>query len=494
MSSKIPRGPLQILQDNIVFEDILGRVHSLQYQHFQYLEVFEAMLRSTFKGKPGANVVLGGQYHILNAVNHSLIPREKWGDKVFPGTKIVMSAIFASLEVSPGFCPRVGCEGRFGIAKTAKQVKCPVCSLIIYSSHQNDSPLAENWEIDNDYTHNQRHTVHEIEQEPWWRRLHNDKIREEPQSGGDRSRGLDSGQTIDHDPSTTGPATGRTAQSAGHAMELPLGGHDGLDIKLQEIDVYRRIHLQSVNTLNFAETNVLYSIGSTVYTFEDRQWRAYQVYWKGRVKELDLQIHCTYFSHNETGTSLHARYSSFFLPAFQGRKKVTDLPLIPAVMLASEEVLLQGLIERGWQYWNLGRSVHCLECVGEASEGLSRVSKRFLMGDSLPTYSKERVVVDTLEYHKFRSTFHEEHHVNSPIRDCHCIRCSVSQSWASTRIRVLLIWVRISEPGSMAISLASMTKAGMRETLANLLSLHFALTPNLINGCYTVRPAWVHFH
>jgi hypothetical protein len=52
IQSAIPQTPTQLLPDNIIFEDVLGRVKSLPYTWFRHWEVFEGLLRAEFKHMP----------------------------------------------------------------------------------------------------------------------------------------------------------------------------------------------------------------------------------------------------------------------------------------------------------------------------------------------------------------------------------------------------------------------------------------------------------
>jgi hypothetical protein len=46
-----------VLHDNIAFEDVFGRIHSLQYQQFKHWRVFKHSLEESFKGFPGSKRV-----------------------------------------------------------------------------------------------------------------------------------------------------------------------------------------------------------------------------------------------------------------------------------------------------------------------------------------------------------------------------------------------------------------------------------------------------
>ncbi|KAI9702790.1 MAG: hypothetical protein M1836_008004 [Candelina mexicana] len=136
----IPRQPTMLLEDNISFEDALGRIHSLQYAYFRDWTVFEAMLRVKFKAVPGEYSVSKGQYRIVNTVNGRCISQQNWNNLVFPGTQVAMSIIMEQLLSPDGRCPRPKCRG-----KAASQVVPlgSVCSACALEFSQSNHELAE---------------------------------------------------------------------------------------------------------------------------------------------------------------------------------------------------------------------------------------------------------------------------------------------------------------------------------------------------------------
>ena len=359
---------MQILQDDISFEDLLGRVHSLQYQHFRHFEVFEAMLRSEFKELPGARNVLSGQYYILNAVNHSPIDKDRWSDKVFPGTKLLMSAIIGSLNVRPGFCPRLGCDGRI-TAKTSDRMICTNCNLVAYPSDRDQDLMIQDRSIEDSQGNHQVQHMIELSPQPWLKQADHRKMG----SSQNMSTGAAAEFVVQH-PSrpmavdTVGGKIPSAAQGASQVDGSASEETDRPDREQQEMALFRRIHFSSVPSLEFDELFDIYDLESTVYVSEGDQWRAYKIHWKGRIRGPALQVHCRYLSHGADGEYLHPSHASFMLSPFQGAKRITELTLIPAAMLPNEAVLRQDLLKRGWQYWNLGKSIRCLEL----AEGLSQ--------------------------------------------------------------------------------------------------------------------------
>jgi hypothetical protein len=80
--------------------------------------VFNSYLQTQFKGFPGEQRVLQRQYIILETVlNGKPISEEEWGNMVFPGASLVMSALIEQwgLQVRVDDCPKIGCRGSGGI-------------------------------------------------------------------------------------------------------------------------------------------------------------------------------------------------------------------------------------------------------------------------------------------------------------------------------------------------------------------------------------------
>ena len=76
-------------------------------------QVFEAFLRSTFKGLPGEGKITSGDYYLLDSKIHGLIiSKAHWERVVFPGRKISMSVVIKTLSGNEGNCPTPGCAGK----------------------------------------------------------------------------------------------------------------------------------------------------------------------------------------------------------------------------------------------------------------------------------------------------------------------------------------------------------------------------------------------
>ncbi|KAI9802582.1 MAG: hypothetical protein M1833_001655 [Piccolia ochrophora] len=98
LQRSLPWGPSRLLEDNILFEDALGRSYSLQFSQFCHWEVFEALLKTQFKEHPGKSSVARGEYHIIDrAGSGSQITKANWTVAVRPRSNI---AILSQLNFS----------------------------------------------------------------------------------------------------------------------------------------------------------------------------------------------------------------------------------------------------------------------------------------------------------------------------------------------------------------------------------------------------------
>jgi len=81
--------------------------------HFQ---IFNAFLETHFRGVPGEENVLSGQYFILDAkLNTNPIREDEWAFTVFPGSNLIMSVVIDQLasgkDSTEGCCPKSACRG-----------------------------------------------------------------------------------------------------------------------------------------------------------------------------------------------------------------------------------------------------------------------------------------------------------------------------------------------------------------------------------------------
>ena len=85
----IPRGPATITADNIHFIDALNQPHSLPFVYFRHWDVFEAMLKLEFKGRPDEKKVIERQYFIMDAqLSGTVIERDNWEESIRPGATL----------------------------------------------------------------------------------------------------------------------------------------------------------------------------------------------------------------------------------------------------------------------------------------------------------------------------------------------------------------------------------------------------------------------
>ena len=119
--------------DTIHFEDALGRTENLPYVYFQHWEVFASMLYCHFKGLPGEEKVLHGDYYLINAgLNDVVFAKPDWHKTAFPGAKLKMSMVMQYLHAEYGTCPRSECQGKIGTnqnSKTSMITHCLLCGL-----------------------------------------------------------------------------------------------------------------------------------------------------------------------------------------------------------------------------------------------------------------------------------------------------------------------------------------------------------------------------
>jgi hypothetical protein len=103
-----------IIQEDIYFEDVLGRTEKLQYSTFRYWSVFYSWLVESFSGKPGRRKVIENQYFIMHT-DHSygiIRGREQWNQKVLPGMRLCMSIVMHWLHHGSGECLKPECTGQ----------------------------------------------------------------------------------------------------------------------------------------------------------------------------------------------------------------------------------------------------------------------------------------------------------------------------------------------------------------------------------------------
>lgn len=122
------------------------------------------------------------------------------------------------------------------------------------------------------------------------------------------------------------------------------------------------IHERRCKTISFAELPLLYSSNTTIYTFEDREVRAFVV---AELKGMDplssesyspLEIRAWSVDHN--GIHLARRYHYLRVRQFSGQRAVTSLQYVPAGYLPNEMERRLHLITRGKRWWAYKDGVH----------------------------------------------------------------------------------------------------------------------------------------
>ena len=131
----ISRAPSQLLSDNIHFEDVLGRVHSLPFRYFQHREVFLEALTCVFSGSPAMERIAQGKFKIWNR-NMRAVTNTNWKELVQPRSRLVMSVDVEHIRVCRR-CPSLACSGRLK-AITSSILECRKCQKVLINQQ---SPL-----------------------------------------------------------------------------------------------------------------------------------------------------------------------------------------------------------------------------------------------------------------------------------------------------------------------------------------------------------------
>ena len=125
---QIPRAVSLVCHDNIRFEDALGRMQSLQYQHFRHWTVFEECLRCTFKGAPGMQKVLQRQFVLKSPrAPQEFLDATNWEKYASPGMVVTMAISISTILTSSGRCPW-GCATRRAAA-SGPEAYCTGCNM-----------------------------------------------------------------------------------------------------------------------------------------------------------------------------------------------------------------------------------------------------------------------------------------------------------------------------------------------------------------------------
>jgi hypothetical protein len=129
MMQVLPRAISLMRQDCIRFEDALGRIQNLQYQHFQYWSIFEAMLKTHFKGMPGNSKILRRQYTLMcPRLPAQRLVAASWSQHVFPGMTVFMAVDVKVPDVHDARCPK--CSHSNASSHSATGSCCYSCGLV----------------------------------------------------------------------------------------------------------------------------------------------------------------------------------------------------------------------------------------------------------------------------------------------------------------------------------------------------------------------------
>jgi ankyrin repeat protein/predicted RNA-binding Zn-ribbon protein involved in translation (DUF1610 family) len=120
-----------ILPDNIVVRDALGRRYSLPTAVFSDWPVLAAMLRSQFKNCPGLLNVESGQFNIDEDDPELPVGPGNWTAVVVRRKRFKMSVVLSQLQMSNQLCAKCGAAVRTMGASTSA---CPRCGLFYRSS------------------------------------------------------------------------------------------------------------------------------------------------------------------------------------------------------------------------------------------------------------------------------------------------------------------------------------------------------------------------
>jgi hypothetical protein len=74
----LPQAISLVLHGNMMFEDALGRVQSLQYQQFKHWTVFETSLPCVFANAPGMKKVLDGHFVLTASAPARTLTASNW--------------------------------------------------------------------------------------------------------------------------------------------------------------------------------------------------------------------------------------------------------------------------------------------------------------------------------------------------------------------------------------------------------------------------------
>ncbi|TVY49065.1 hypothetical protein LOCC1_G001366 [Lachnellula occidentalis] len=107
LGSRIPK--MLLGNNNILFEDVLGRRKYLPVEFFQHYNVFNTFLRESFTGVPGQRYVFNQQYRLTDSRNE-LVDSTIWKQTIEKRSKIMMAVILGKLTEDEISCPSSSCS------------------------------------------------------------------------------------------------------------------------------------------------------------------------------------------------------------------------------------------------------------------------------------------------------------------------------------------------------------------------------------------------
>ena len=110
--AKIPRELGCGIEGSIVLQDALGRTFPVPFVVCATLEMFHGFLELSFRGLPGHQKVLSGEYSVSDECQKDITSTE-WVENITPGRLVSMSMLFRHMDDA------------FGV--TDFKSKCPSC-------------------------------------------------------------------------------------------------------------------------------------------------------------------------------------------------------------------------------------------------------------------------------------------------------------------------------------------------------------------------------
>lgn len=129
----LPRVLSLMRQDCIRFEDALGRIQNLQYQHFRNWQVFQAMVHCTFEDVPGIRKILRGKYTLTSPrLPGQQLTAERWDQQVYPGMTVIMVINVRARAIYDAGCPNCLTSNTSSCSATTS--RCHSCGRVFSRS------------------------------------------------------------------------------------------------------------------------------------------------------------------------------------------------------------------------------------------------------------------------------------------------------------------------------------------------------------------------